>query len=88
MYVIHSMRLNKFVDRPVASPSALFRIHGYSEPKYQSNQTAESMEVTVPMTSRKTQLLELASRVSLKAAEFSQQPSLTKPLERVSPQQM
>ena len=85
MFVVHSMRLNKFADRPVPSPMSLYRTYGYSEPKYQSNQTAESMEITVPTAARKTQLLALAAEKVAKAAEFASDPSGTTPLKREQP---
>lgn len=82
------MRLNKFVRRAIASPSALFRLYGYSEPKFVSKQTAENIEVTVPTAARKTQILELASRDAKKAAQFAKDPQNTKPMDRVSPNEI
>lgn len=85
MYVIKKMKLNKFVERPVASPSALFKQYGYSEPQFVSKETAENMDVSVPRISRKTQLLEFADRVAAKAEEFAKNPTGTSPLPNVPP---
>lgn len=85
MYVIKKLKLNKFVERPVASPSALFKQYGYSDPQFVSRETVENMEVSVPRIARKTQLQELAARMARKAEEFAENPANTKPLPDVPP---
>lgn len=88
MYVIKEMRINRFVDRPVASASTLFRLYGYSKPAFDSNRTAENMDISVPLAARKTQILALAADSAAKAQEFKSDPEGTKPLPRRDPKDL
>lgn len=88
MYVIKEMRINRFVDRPVAASSTLYRLYGYSKPAFDSSRTAENMDISVPITARKTQILGLAASVAAKAQEFKADPEGTQPLERKAPSEL
>lgn len=61
---------------------------GFSPAKVQSSQTAENVTEVIPVGAKKTQLLELGSRMAAKAAEFVESPDSTKPLEHVNPRDL
>lgn len=85
MYVIRKLRLNRFKARPCLTPRELYLKHGLSEPKIQSQLTAQVEEVTGPVSAHKTQQLALAQEIEKKAAQFAADPDNTKPLERLDP---
>lgn len=86
MYVIKKLRLNRFRAVPVPRSRVLYRSMGYSDPKYPSQQTAENIDVVLPMESvAKTKTLALAHDIAEKAVEFAENPQATSPLQPVQP---
>lgn len=83
MYVIHSLRLNKFKPQPFVTPRRLFDKFGFSKPEVISKQTAENVEAVIPAAASKTQILALGQEIAAKAAEFKAEPSKTAPLGRI-----
>ncbi len=88
MYVIRKLRLNRFKARPCLTPRELYLKHGFSEPQYKSQLTAQVEEITGPVSARKTQQLALAQEIEKKAAQYAADPENTKPLERLDPSKM
>lgn len=80
MFVIKKLRLNRFKPQPVLTPRQLFEKFGQSEPVVKSNQTAEDITSVVPFGARKTQVLQLANDMAVKAQEFIDDPRNTNPL--------
>lgn len=88
MYVIPKLRLNRFKSVPCPSSRRLFELFGLSPAKIESAQTAENIENVIPTGARKTQLLELGSKMAEKAADFVENPKSTKPLDQIKPRDL
>lgn len=88
MFVIPKLRLNRFKPVPCPSSRRLFELFGLTPAKVESAQTAEAIDQVIPTGARKTQLLELGSKMAEKAADFVENPQHTKPLADLKPRDL